>query len=286
MFKTFFNHYHIRFQKEHKCKVLFELFFNLLVEKVWKVKKSVRGIHRPIVHVYALCWNEEKIIPFFLRHYNEFVDHYYIYDNNSDDRANELLARQTNVTIIKYDTGGVFNDVVHQQIKNTAWKQSRGKADWVIVIDMDEFLYHPKMTELLSSSVNTIFKPVGCNMVSETFPEADKNITEQVKAGVYDDKYSKMVLFNPHRIIEINYMPGAHEIYPEGIIELFQDTEMKLLHYKSLSTNYLLERIQQYRMRLSDVNKRENYGLEYEREDATIMEEFNSNVRKAIQVID
>lgn len=286
MLKTFFNHYNIRFQKEHKCKVLFELFFNLVVEKVWKVKKRVRGIYRPIVHVYALCWNEEKIIPFFLQHYNEFVDHYYIYDNYSDDRTDELFAFQSNVTIRKYGTEGTINDLVYQKLKNSIWKQSRGKADWVIVIDMDEFLYHPKMTELLSSSVNTIFKPIGCNMVSEDFPDVGKSITEQVKVGVYDSKYSKLVLFNPHRIIETNYMPGAHEIYPEGIIESYEPPEMKLLHYKSLGTNYLLERVQQYRKRLSDVNRRENYGLEYEREDAAIMEEFNSNVRKAIQVID
>ncbi|MDR3653781.1 MAG: glycosyltransferase family 2 protein [Paludibacter sp.] len=248
--------------------------------------KRIQGIDHPVVHVYAVCWNEEKIIPFFLSHYNEFVDHYYIYDNYSDDKSDELLSKQSNISVIKYDTGGTFNDIVHQQIKNTAWKQSRGKADWVIVIDMDELIYHPNLIGFLNSSVDTVFNPSGFNMVTDKFPQSKLKITEQIQTGIPDEKYTKMILFNPHRIVDINYMPGAHEAYPEGIIRITKINELKLLHYKNLGVDYVLNRIEIYRNRLSETNRKMKYGIEYEKEYQKIIEEFNTSLNLCKRVID
>ena len=33
------------------------------------------------VHVYAQCWNEVEMLPFFFRHYDGLVDQYFIYDD-------------------------------------------------------------------------------------------------------------------------------------------------------------------------------------------------------------
>lgn len=286
MIRQLLNHYHIRFQRDHRMAVLFELVYNLFLEKKWKIMKRIQGIDHPVVHVYAVCWNEEKIIPFFLSHYNEFVDHYYIYDNYSDDKSDELLSKQSNISVIKYDTGGTFNDIVHQQIKNTAWKQSRGKADWVIVIDMDELIYHPNLIGFLNSSVDTVFNPSGFNMVTDKFPQSKLKITEQIQTGIPDEKYTKMILFNPHRIVDINYMPGAHEAYPEGIIRITKINELKLLHYKNLGVDYVLNRIEIYRNRLSETNRKMKYGIEYEKEYQKIIEEFNTSLNLCKRVID
>ena len=287
MIKKIIKHYHIRFQKGHKIQVLSQLILNLFVEKIWKLKKRFLGIHKPIVHVYAVCWNEEKIIPFFLEHYNEFVDHYYIYDNYSDDETDKLLSKQSNITVSKYDTQGTFNDFIHQQIKNTAWKQSRGKADWVIVIDMDELLYIPQMTQfLIQNSGYTLFKPEGYNMVSETFPDYDIKIIESVNKGVKHDFYSKSVLFNPYRIVEINYEPGAHEDYPEGIVSVARDNNLKLLHFKNLGIDYVMDRLKQYRQRVSKANEDNNLNTHHKIELQKLKEEITNDLKNAISVVD
>jgi hypothetical protein len=36
-----------------------------------------------IVHLHASCWNEERMLPFFCRYYDRFVDHYFIHDRAS-----------------------------------------------------------------------------------------------------------------------------------------------------------------------------------------------------------
>jgi len=286
MLRTILDKYHIRFRRENRSKVLFQLLLNLLLERVWKLEKYIRRIKTPVVHLYAVCWNEEKIIPFFLSHYNKFVSNFYIYDNYSDDNTDKLLSAQSNITIHRYDTGGAFNDAVHQKIKNTVWKQSRGKADWVIVIDIDELLYHPDMTNFLNSSVDSILKPIGCNMVNVFFPVVGISITDQVKNGELDDKYGKMALFDPHKIVDINYMPGAHEAYPEGIVRVAENSELKLLHYKNLGIEYVLERIRSYRMRLSNENIENKWGTEYNHDEQHIVDQISSMYQSAIKIID
>lgn len=282
----FFMHHNIQFQKKHRIKVLLQLAYNLALFQLWRIKKRIRSIHRPVVHLYAVCWNEEKIIPFFLQHYNGFVDHYYIYDNYSDDATDTLLAAQSNITVRKYDTGDTFNDIVHQQIKNSAWKQSRGKADWVIVIDMDEFLYHPQMEQFLTQNSRiTLFKPQGFNMVTNTFPLNDKKLIESVNKGVQNDYYSKSVLFNPHKIINTNYEPGAHDIYPEGIISILSDPTFKLLHYKNLGIDYVLNRFKLYKERISKINKEQHLALHYETHTKQIVKEITRDIENATLVV-
>lgn len=286
MFRQIILRQNIRFQKMNRLKVLALLPFLLFREKLWKLKKKIRGVKKPIVHLYAVCWNEARILPFILDYYTQFVEHFYIFDNYSDDDTDRILNTRPNVTVRKFDTGGQFNDLVHQHIKNSVWKKSRGKADWVIVIDLDELIYQPQIVEFLMDSKNTIFKPNGFNMVTDRFPNLNKLITDQVKGGVPDSKYAKMVLFNPHRIVEVNYEPGAHEAYPEGIIKMGISNDLKLLHYKNLGVDYVMEKIRNYRSRLSNQNRENNHGLEYERYDEIIIDEIKSDLEKSIQVID
>jgi hypothetical protein len=286
MIRKILNYYHIRFQRKNRAIVLFQLIINLSLEKIWKIWKILRGINRPIIHLYAVCWNEAKILPFVLDYYSIFVDYFYIYDNYSDDETDEILKYKRNVTVRKFDTGSTFNDLVHQKIKNTVWKESRGKADWVIVIDMDELIYHPHLIDFLHVSKNTIFTPYGYNMVTDVFPESNELITDQVKSGVPDSKYAKMVLFNPHKIVEVNYEPGAHEAYPEGIIKMGTSNDLKLLHYKNLGVNYVMGKIRNYRSRLSQQNRENNHGLEYERQDKIVVDEIKTYLDSAVQVID
>jgi hypothetical protein len=275
----------LRFHRKGVALFFLRLTNNIIQEYLWKLKKHLLNIKYPVVHLYAVCWNEEKFIPFFLQHYDDFVAHYYIYDNNSDDATIESLATKKNITIKEYNTDGTFNDVVNQQIKNNAWKHSRGKADWVIVIDIDELLYHTNIKELLYSSTHTIFKPMGYNMVCDKFPSYHSPITQQIKMGIHDKSFSKMVLFNPHKITEVNYKPGAHEANPEGIVNIGKSDDLKLLHYKNLGTDYVLNRIIVYRNRLSAINRKMLYGAQYDEENLEIIKRFNHILESSTKVI-
>ena len=53
--------------------------------------KLIWGRAEVIIHLHATCWNEERMLPFFFRYYDRFVDRYFIHDNQSSDGSIEIL---------------------------------------------------------------------------------------------------------------------------------------------------------------------------------------------------
>ena len=269
--------------------ILMQLLRNYILLLRLKIHKSIHGINHPIVHYYAVCWNEERILPFMFQHYDKFVDHYTIYDNYSTDQCEAIIRSHHNADIVKFRTDG-FNDNEHARIKNSCWKRSRGKADYVVVCDTDEFLYHEDIFAFLQDASRqrySFFRPEGWEMYSATFPTFEKGIplTTQVKVGVPSPNYGKSILFDPYRIVEINYEPGAHFCHPLGLVRTLNHSGLKVLHYKNLGLDYMMSRINSYRKRMSDINKEEQYAFHYYYDDQQIAATFHENLNNAVPAI-
>lgn len=245
---------------------------------------------RPVVHYYAVCRNEELLIPWLMDHYAGLVDRFCIYDNESSDSTRAVLARYPKVEVIPFDTGGYFDDVANQRIKNTAWKASRGQADFVIVCDMDEFLYHPHLAALLATMKRrryTVLKPRGYQMVGERLPAFDgsRHLTDVVTAGVPDfHNYSKAILFDPNRV-EINYGPGAHRAHPTGEVKWFESRDVKLLHCKYVDRAEVLRKTRENRDKFSAENLAKGQGRHYRITDEEALVEFDQMLGAGRKVI-
>lgn len=239
------------------------------------------------IELFTICYNEEKILPFFLDHY-AFCDKITIYDNSSTDNSVNIARnyRLTNVEVINYDTNNTLDDSVYLQIKNNVWKNSN--CDYVIIVDIDEFLYHPNIKQFVVDTRQPIYKPYGYNMVSESFPISGK-ITSEIKTGVPDINYSKQVLFSPLYISEINYTPGCHHADPTDktgcIVSPTLYNELKLLHYKNISIDYRLDKHKLYSSRFSEYNKATGAGIHYMYSQESQHAEFNSFLNNSTIVI-
>ena len=276
----FFTKHHIILHKGKNWHILLTLAWNQILLLKLRIYKRLHNIHRPIVHYYAVCWNEERMLPFVFRHYDQFVDHYTFYDNYSDDSSEEIIHSHKNTSIVKFKTEG-FDDVAHISIKNNCWKCSRGKADYVIVCDIDEFAFSSNLRKYLQhihTNHVSMPNPIGFNMYSKTFPSINNalNITDQVKTGVQDNGYSKCILFDPHRVVEINYDAGAHICHPYG--QIVRGGEYKVLHYKNLDLELVLERTVINAHRLSPTNLKMNLGYAYLYPEERIRKEFEDNI--------
>ena len=127
------------------------------------------------LHIYTVCWNEQELLPYYLRHYSQFAERIVVYDNQSTDATADIVRACSKAEHRIYDTGGVFDDPEILRIKNTAYKESRGQADFVVVGDVDEILYHPQMADLLQKYKRegvTLPKTRGIDMVSWRFPRS------------------------------------------------------------------------------------------------------------------
>jgi len=207
------------------------------------------------INYFCKVYNEERILPYVFRHYDQFVDHYFIWNHASTDKTRELLAKNPKVTIIDL-SAGLFDDTENMNIKNSGWQQYAKDCDWVIICDFDEFLYHPDLLNILEKyKTEGITFPYidGYQMFAEEFPKTDKQIYDVVKTGKKASNYCKHMIFNPS--VSPNYYYGAHQAFPTGLnVKYSASAELKLLHYKIFGESFVNEMMQR-NDRLSPKNK-------------------------------
>lgn len=223
---------------------------------------------KPIVHAFFICFNEENILPHLLKYYLNFCEKVTILDNGSTDKSVEIINSFPNTEVIPYDSNNELNDAIYIKLKNHVWKSSIGYADYVIVGDCDEFLYHENMEEFLIQSKQngvTIFKPEGYHMVADEDFELtpNDNLIDLVKTGMKLNVLDKLMMFDCNKISNINYNFGCHTANPQGEIKLHEYNGLKMLHYKflGLKDHFLKQKIRGER--LSDFNKQHGLGLYY-----------------------
>jgi hypothetical protein len=220
------------------------------------------------IHLYARCWNERDMLPFFFLHYDHLVQRYIIYDDASTDNSQEILRLNPKVELRPMPP---YSDPESRigsalALQETCWKESRGIADWVMVTDIDEHLYHPDMHRYLAqcrAQGVTIIPALGYQMLSEQFPEHKNLLCQSLTKGACDSMYSKLNIFSPSEIDTVNYTAGRHKAAPTGHIVLPARDELLLLHYHYLDFERVRKRYAQFltRQRKTDIAK--GFGEQY-----------------------
>ncbi|MGZ4985360.1 MAG: glycosyltransferase family 2 protein [Chthoniobacterales bacterium] len=236
------------------------------------------------IHLYAACWNEERIIPFFLRHYEPLVDRIIIYDDHSTDRSVELLRASPKVDVRPFLRSAESFLDAHVTLFETCWQESRGHADWVCLADLDEFVFHPDWHPYLAAQKDagvTVIQALGYDMVSEIFPPAHAALATTFTRGQRDLHLDKTPLFVPDAIQQMNYTVGRHRCSPLGQVVLPTHYRMQLRHYKNLGLDYLLARNHALAGRLTDDDRARGWSTHYLRDDASIRAHFHEQLAQA-----
>jgi glycosyltransferase involved in cell wall biosynthesis len=233
------------------------------------------------IDIYTVTWNEEILLPYFIQFYkNRFPTsevNIIIYDNESTDNTIQI-AKEAGCKIFTYSTNNTYNEIEHIRIKNNCWKEST--ADWIFIVDCDEFVnINENELENITEKGYTLVNTVGYNMIN-TILDIPNTIL-----GTRSIWYDKMSLFMPKYISEINYNPGCHSCTPSGEKISIYANQIKLLHYKRLSLEYYLNRIQLSRNRLSDINKHYRLGTHFQASDEEHIEDFNKILSEAKPVL-
>ncbi|MCK5354825.1 MAG: glycosyltransferase family 2 protein [Methyloprofundus sp.] len=224
-----------------------------------------------VIDAFILCFNEAKMIRHTLNYYSKFCENITVIDNQSTDNTVEIIQEKfPDVLIQELDTGGEYREDIQIQTRNNCWKCS--DADYVIMADMDEFIFDEDLVgklELMHKNKIAVPAVIGINMVSDTFPlNYSLPITDQVKKGFRDVSFDKKILFSPKMIKEMNFGPGSHTCKPEfkggSALGIDHSVQFKLLHFKYLGREHLYEKHRTYAKRMSEVNRENKFGYEYE----------------------
>lgn len=217
--------------------------------------------------LYTLCWNDFPRLQFFFRHYDKFVTRYVIYDDGSDEPTLDVLRQHPNVEIRRFERSHPDSFVLSQQsISNTCWKECRDEADWVIVTDIDEHLWHPNMTAYLDQNLRkgvTVIPALGFQMIHDVVPPVTADLSDVVTRGMPWSEMMKLSIFNPKAIAEINFGVGRHNACPTGKVVLPKSDELLLLHYKYLGFSETFARHHDEFSGLGPTDIEMNWGNQY-----------------------
>lgn len=242
---------------------------------------------KPIIYLLAVCWNESLFLPYFLNYYS-FVDKIIIFDNFSSDNSVEIMKQFNNVEFTYYNTNEKIRDDIYLEIKNNVWKSYRTECDWMIIVDIDEIIYHPmgldKYIQSLPNDI-AILQCTGFEMISPNFLLANgQSIFEKCNRGVPLPQLNKCSVINTKLVKEINYLAGAHMCNPITSGKTLKDT-IKLLHYKFIfPIDFLIQRYTLMSQRLSDENKKNAWGLHYNN-ISKMVKKYQNLITQCSQVI-
>jgi hypothetical protein len=153
----------------------------------------------------------------------------------------------------------------------------------VIVTDVDEFVYHPNLVWALKRTKETVILPRMFNMYSDALPTTSGQIYDEIQYGV--EFNSKMCLFRPAEITDMNYEPGCHFARPEGNFRLDFKSPIINMHFKNLSLEYVINRNAYLYSRNSQVNRDNNWNWHVDMTAEETARQFEIAKTRLIKVV-
>lgn len=234
-----------------------------------------------MIDIYLLCFNEENFLQFAIDHYKNMFPNGNIifYDNMSTDNSEKIILNN-GCQIRKFDTNNSFNDQVHMDIKNNCWKES-SQNEWVLTADLDE-LVHVTEEDLKKENLNSssILSFEGYTLVGGRTGYDFLNLKKGIRDGGHDKKH----IFNRKLIKEMNYGAGAHAANPIGNVKYSID-KYKVIHYKWISLEAVMNRHNFYAQRMSQTNKKNGWGIQYFWTNEKLTEVYESLLPNLIEVL-
>jgi hypothetical protein len=109
------------------------------------------------VCIVAIFKNERHILrEWMLHHINQGISHFFLIDNGSTDNGSEELIEFADVVTLVKDSTRYRQEVLY----NYHFLEYISRYDWMMTIDLDEFVYARKHEKLIPDVLNKIDKSI------------------------------------------------------------------------------------------------------------------------------
>jgi len=226
--------------------------------------------------------NEEKMLPYFLRHYGMIADKIVVFEDSSTDRTLEILKSHPKVEVRK-PIQPLIDDRVFARTFSNCYRDDRS-PDWVICVDGDELVWHEDRLAAKKKAGYDVILTYGYEMKAHGFPTTPGLITDQVKWGerctLWGGNGVKACVFSPK--VDIEFGPGRH-YYAVNSRTRIDIAGFKLLHYRNLGYDFYLWHHQRNAGRLDP--KRADLDLGSHNHRPMVPDHFASDVARGEWVL-
>jgi glycosyltransferase involved in cell wall biosynthesis len=240
------------------------------------------------IHLYSILWNEAPMLGFFFRHYDPWISRYVMLDDGSTDGTLDILRQHPRVEVRRFERGDEPRFVpASKRVYDRVWKESRGKADWVVITAVDEHLHHSDLIPWLEArhdAGTTLIPALGYQMVSEAFPEGDETLALTLTQGAPFVLMSKLSLFRPDALTDTFFDGGRHSARPQGRLVLPERDELMLLHYRYIGRSRLKERDAELAARAGEADRDARWATHYSKPAEEKDREFRRILREAVDI--
>lgn len=194
--------------------------------------------------VYMPLWNDADLVRIILKHY-ESADRIIFYDVGSTDGGPDI-AMKAGREVRYFKETDRLSDKTNIEMKNHAWKEAVGHADYVIVSDTDELIFFPEYPNDIISALNIWKKNkiTHSDVISFAVIVKDQEVSDILSrlsvhqqptlsirkvsredpillyapvshnVSVSPYLYDKSIIFDPNAVAETNFQLGQHDWAP------------------------------------------------------------------------
>jgi len=265
-------------------------YTNLLCIKKDKSLSVFNSSEKPLVSVYSsgskgmkiaavtMVYNEALLLPYFLHHYEHLDEIYVLYETDSTDDTLKILKQASNVIIKNCHIEGGLDSIDKVNLTNDTLHTI--KADWVYVVDCDEFIFPPQESpeDFLIRQDCDNYNVVRAGMFQVYRHRTDKDLDPSllpIPQRVHGDPdlfstvegpnkarntlYVKPIVVKPSN--QIRFWPGNH--FVEGNVRVSPELYMGA-HWQMADPSLAIDRRIKNKMRISERNKKLGMGWHYQ----------------------
>lgn len=216
---------------------------------------SIFSLHSYELSICTIFKDDSKYLPEWIEfHQKQGVEHFYLYDNNSQDNPIEYLISYIEKGLVTLTTWNHSHDNQDQWnlIQCNAYMDCIGKIKdhWCAFIDTDEFLFSPtgiKLSKLLKdydeySSILVYWRCYGTSSV-EKIPENEKLVNVLVYRAKSDHPWNNFVknILQP-KYVSGCFNPHTFEFFEKPILDLKKNVFIfRINHYWSRDKEFFFK---------------------------------------------
>lgn len=227
------------------------------------------------ISTLTFVYNEEFLLPYFLKHYKWCDSNIIIYDTESSDNTLKILkeAKDNNIQISPFTFPDGMDDVLKVKHINNVYKML--DCDIVLNVDADEFIFAERQDIERCSNLPIVTCKFGdvYRHESEKDIDIDAPIKTQRRHGYFHPMYKKPII--AHTGLGVEWLPGNHicnqNAYDCGLIGA---------HWANADLSFCVNRrVKNRALRQSQVNLTQKYTVQHHNiTEQDVINECNKNL--------